>query len=113
MEPDALLVLVVSLLVFHSDKAGAWILAAGLMRHAFVLAMKPWPWLARPLAPSMRRKAVCVAQITSLLVCLGPVTSMSWSRAIAAASLAMLAASFVIDVAWLSRHRTAPPEPSP
>jgi phosphatidylglycerophosphate synthase len=112
METDALLVLVLSLLVFHFDKAGAWILAAGLMRYAFVLAMKPWPWLARPLAPSQRRKAVCVAQITSLLVCLGPIISLPWSRAIAAASLAALTASFAIDIAWLFRHRASSPEPA-
>lgn len=113
METDALLTLVLCLLVFHFDKAGAWILAAGLMRYAFVLAMKPWPWLARPLGPSQRRKAVCVAQITSLLVCLGPIVALPWSRAIAAASLAALAASFAIDIAWLIRRRASPLEPAP
>jgi phosphatidylglycerophosphate synthase len=112
METDALLTLVLCLLVFHFDKAGAWILAAGLMRYAFVLAMKPWPWLARRLAPSQRRKAVCVAQITSLLVCLGPIIALPWSRAIAAASLAALTASFAIDIAWLFRRRAFPLEPA-
>jgi phosphatidylglycerophosphate synthase len=112
METDALLTFALCLLVFHFDKAGSWILAAGLMRYAFVLAMKPWPWLARPLAPSQRRKAVCVAQITSLLVCLGPIISLPWSRAIAAASLAALTASFAIDIAWLIRHRASPLEPA-
>ena len=113
METDALLTLVLCLLVLHFDKVGAWILAAGLMRYAFVLAMKPWPCLARPLPPSQRRKAVCVAQITSLIVCLGPIIALPWSRAIAAASLAALAASFAIDIAWLIRHRASPLEPVP
>ena len=112
MESDALLVLVLSLLVLHLGKAGAWILAAGLMRYAFVLAARPWPWLARPLASSVRRKTVCVAQITALIVCLGPVVALPWSRALAAASLALLAASFAIDTAWLMRRRHLPLETS-
>ena len=112
LETDALLVLVLSLLVFNFDKAGAWILAAGLMRYAFVLAMKPWPWLARPLAPSQRRKAVCVAQISCLLVCLCPLIPLPWSRALAAISLAALAASFAVDIAWLIRRRAFPLEPA-
>jgi len=110
METDALLVLVLSLLVVHFGKAGAWIVAAGLMRYVFVLAAQPWPWLARALPSSGRRKTVCVVQITSLIVCLGPVIALPWSRALAAASLALLAASFAIDIAWLLRHRDIPPE---
>jgi phosphatidylglycerophosphate synthase len=110
METDALLVLVLSLLVVHFGKAGAWIVAAGLMRYAFVLAARPWPWLARALPPSGRRKTVCVVQITSLIVCLGPIIALPWSRALAAVSLALLAASFAIDIAWLLRHRDIPPE---
>ena len=110
METDALLVLVLSLLVVHFGKAGAWIVAAGLMRYVFVLAARPWPWLARALPSSGRRKTVCVVQITSLIVCLGPIIALPWSRALAAASLALLAASFAIDTAWLLRHRDIPPE---
>src|SRR5688572_32674371 len=48
--------------------------------------------------------------ITSLIVCLGPIIALPWSRALAAASLALLAASFAIDIAWLLRHRDIPPE---
>lgn len=110
METDALLVMVLCLLVFHFDKAGVWILAAGLMRYLFLLATHGWAWMARPLPPSWRRKAVCVAQITSLIVCLGPVVGVSWSRAIAATSLAVLGASFAADLAWLFRHRRHPLE---
>lgn len=119
METDALLVLVLSLLVIHFDKAGGWIVAAGLMRYAFVLAAGLLPWLARPLPASGRRKAVCVAQITSLIVCLGPIIPVPWSNAIAAASLAALTASFAADLRWLARQRLRPgtrstgPEPAP
>ncbi|VTU34859.1 CDP-diacylglycerol--glycerol-3-phosphate 3-phosphatidyltransferase [Variovorax sp. PBL-H6] len=110
METDALLVLVLSMLVVHFGKAGPWILTAGLMRHVFVLAARPWPWLARTLPSSRRRKTVCVVQITSLIACLGPIIALPWSRALAAASLTLLAASFAIDIAWLLRHRDIPPE---
>jgi phosphatidylglycerophosphate synthase len=110
METDALLVLVLSLLALHLGKAGAWILAAGLMRHVFVLAARAWPWMKRPLPASRRRKTVCVVQITALIVCLGPVVTPPWSRALAAASLALLAASFAIDTAWLMRRRHLPLE---
>ena len=112
METDALLVLVLSLLVLHLGKAGAWVLAAGLMRYLFVLAARAWPWLARTLPPSGRRKTVCVVQITALIVCLGPIIPPPFSQALAAASLALLAASFAIDIAWLQRRRHLPSEAS-
>ena len=108
MECDALLTLVLCLLVFQFDKTGAWVLAGGLMRYVFVAAAAVWPWLARPLAPSQRRKVVCVAQIVGLIVCLGPVVQPWLARIIAAAGLAALAASFAADVFWLARaHRSA------
>ncbi|MDM0076561.1 CDP-alcohol phosphatidyltransferase family protein [Variovorax sp. J2P1-59] len=113
METDALMVLVLCLLVLHFDKAGMWIMAAGLMRYVFVLAAAAWPWLARPLPASQRRKAVCVAQITSLIVCLGPIVPVAWSQVIAAASLAALSASFGMDIVWLARRRHSPLEAAP
>jgi phosphatidylglycerophosphate synthase len=105
METDALLTLVLSLLLLHFDKVGGWVLAAGLMRYLFVLATHAWPWLRRPLAPSLRRKTVCVVQITSLIVCLGPIVTRAWATAIAAASLALLAWSFGADIVLLARSR--------
>lgn len=110
MESDALLVLVLCLLVWQFDKAGAWVIAAGLARYAFVLAGKAWPWLALGLPPSTRRKAVCVVQITCLIVCLGPIITRPWSQGIAAASLALLFYSFAADLLWLARRRSLPME---
>ncbi|WP_083745495.1 CDP-alcohol phosphatidyltransferase family protein [Variovorax sp. KK3] len=110
METDAMLVLVLSLLVLQFGKAGAWVLAAGLMRYLFVLAARPWPWLARDLPPSTRRKTVCVQQIVALILCLAPAVAPPWSQALAAASLIMLATSFAIDTAWLMQRRHLPPE---
>lgn len=105
MEIDALLTLVLCLLLVQEGKAGAWVLAAGLMRYAFVAAAWALPWLNAPLPPSWRRKAVCVTQITTLIVCLGPVIAPWASNALAALALAMLSWSFAVDIHWLHRHR--------
>ena len=114
METDALLMLVLCLLVLHFGKAGAWVLAAGVMRYAFVLAARLWPWLARPLPPSRRRKAVCVVQITSLIVCLGPIVPRGLEPVHRArASLAALSALSRWTCAWLARHRDSIGELAP
>lgn len=103
METDAAFTLVLSALVWQTGQAGPWVLAAGLMRYAFVAAARVWPWLAGPLPPSRRRQAVCVLQITSLVVCLAPVVPAAAAGAVAAASLVLLAASFAVDVRRLAR----------
>lgn len=105
METDAWLTLVLCGLVLHFGKAGAWVLAAGLMRYAFVAASRPWPWLAGPLPASLRRKAVCVLQISTLIVCLVPIVPPALSSALAAASLLLLSWSFAVDVRTLARTR--------
>ncbi|WP_326540865.1 CDP-alcohol phosphatidyltransferase family protein [Pseudorhodoferax sp.] len=113
METDALLILVLSVLVLQFGKAGAWVLACGGMRYAFVLAARAWPWLDAPLPPSLRRKTVCVLQIVALIVCLAPAVPLPWSTAIAALGLLALACSFATDIAWLARLRRHPHEARP
>lgn len=103
METDALLLLVLCLLAWQFGKAGAWILAAGLLRYVFVAASRMLPWMQRPLPPSMRRKTVCVAQIVALLVVLAPFVPQSASVPLAAGSMALLVWSFAVDVRWLAR----------
>ena len=110
METDAWFTLVLCGLVIFFGKAGPWLLAAGAMRYVFVLAARLWPWLAAPLAPSTRRKAVCVTQITTLIVCLGPIIPATATSALAAASLALLAWSFGVDVRELARARPHVPD---
>ncbi len=104
METDALLILVLAALVWQLDKAGVWILAAGLLRYAFVLASYPLPWMERALPPSRRRQAVCVLQMVSLIGALLPGVPWLWSSGIALAGLVLLAMSFAIDVVWLARR---------
>lgn len=94
METDALLIAVLSVLVLALDKTGAWVLAASA-----------WPWLAAPLPPSARRKTVCVVQIVTLIVCLGPIVTPGWASVIAGAGLAALVYSFGADIIGLARRR--------
>ncbi|MFC5067243.1 CDP-alcohol phosphatidyltransferase family protein [Flaviflagellibacter deserti] len=105
MEVDAFLILVLSVLCLVLGKAGAWILAAGLLRYAFVIAGIVWPALTAPLFPSFRRKAVCVMQVCALIVML--LLEPPLANAIGAITLGALVLSFAIDTAWLLR-RTAP-----
>ena len=112
METDALLILVLSALAWRWDRAGAWVLACGLMRYGFVAAAGVWPWLARPLPPSVRRKFVAVVQMVGLAIVVAPVVRPPLSEWLAAATLAILVWSFAIDVLWLARSRTSSREPS-
>lgn len=113
METDAALMLVLCLLIVQFGQAGPWVLAAGLMRYAFVAASRAWRWLARPLPPSGRRKTVCVVQIVTLITALGPIIAPAWAAAIAGTGLALLAYSFAVDVQWLAQRRHLPLENSP
>lgn len=105
METDAVLIAVLSLLAWQLGKAGAWILLAGALRYLFVGATRLVSWLQRPLPHSRRRQAVCVVQIVALIVCLAPIVSSAAGTVAALASLALLLASFGIDIAWLAARR--------
>ncbi len=104
METDALFVLVLSLLVLNAEKAGPWILLSGLLRYLFVLASLAWAPLRAPLAPSLRRKAICALQVGALVICLAPIVPAVWSAWLAAIGLTALIASFVCDVSGLIRQ---------
>src|SRR6201992_3407564 len=59
-EVDAFLILVLSVYVARS--AGAWVLAIGAARYAFLAAGYLFPWLRAPLPPRYWRKVACAAQ---------------------------------------------------
>ena len=108
METDALFILVLSVLVWQHEKAGAWVLLCGLMRYGFVAAGWLLPWLARPLRSTWRGQAVAVGQLIGLSVALAPIVPVLPSAIAAASALAALAWSFAIDIQWLARqHRTS------
>lgn len=110
METDALLLLLMTCLIWQLGKAGPWVLLSGALRYLFLLAVVVSPTFRRPLPPSQRRKTICVLQILSLLVALLPIVPTPWSGGAAAAGLALLCYSFGTDSAWLLRqsrhHRT-------
>jgi phosphatidylglycerophosphate synthase len=106
MEVDALLMLVLSALVWRHDKAGAWILAGGGLRYAFGAAGWCWPWLAAPLTPTWRGKAIAVSFTVGLLVALAPVIARSLSAPAVALALTVLAWSFAVDIGRLASART-------
>jgi phosphatidylglycerophosphate synthase len=104
MEIDALMILALSVLAWRHGKAGAWVVASGLLRYAFVAAGRFAPWLRAPLAPSVRRQTICVIQIAALALAMVPSIQPPVSTLLAAAALVTLAASFAIDTRWLWRH---------
>ncbi|KQQ55060.1 MULTISPECIES: CDP-alcohol phosphatidyltransferase family protein [Rhizobium/Agrobacterium group] len=105
MEVDALLILILSVAAAMLDKAGAWVLMIGLMRYAFVAAGWVAPFLSADLPPSLRRKFVCVVQVSVLCLILVPAVTVPLSGYLAAIALAMLAYSFTLDIVYLTRRR--------
>lgn len=108
-ETDAALILILTALLAGSGKIGSWILAAGLLRYALLLAGRVWPRLAAPLPKSRRRSAICALTGAALAVCLAPAVDATLGHAIAAAALSALTLSFAADLIWLLA--TAPKRP--
>lgn len=111
METDAALIMILSVLCWHFDKAGIWILAAGAMRYAFVLASYALRWLRAPLPYSRRRQTVCIWQSGLLLGVISPVFPSPASDLLAFGALIMLGTSFAIDIYWLWAQRSSWPAP--
>jgi phosphatidylglycerophosphate synthase len=108
METDALAVMGVAVLVWLHGKAGLWVLASGMVRYVFVAAGRRFPWLARPLPPSIRRQTVCVIQMVGLTLAMVPAIKAPLAGALAAAALLALLWSFGLDVAWLWSEKATP-----
>jgi phosphatidylglycerophosphate synthase len=101
MEVDAFLILVLSVDV--AAVVGPWVLVIGAMRYLFVAAGRLFPWLRRPLRPSVASKAVAAVQgvvLTAAATRLLPGADIA-----VAVALAMLTWSFGRDVWWLWRTR--------
>jgi phosphatidylglycerophosphate synthase len=105
MEIDALLILALSVLAWRHDKAGAWVIASGVLRYAFVAAGALAPWLRGALPPSRRRQTICVVQIAALTLVMLPSVQPPISTLLAASALGALTGSFLIDTVWLWQHR--------
>jgi phosphatidylglycerophosphate synthase len=106
-EVDAFLILALSVEVAPS--AGAWVLAIGLARYAFLGAGWALPWMRAPLPRRDWRKTVAASQGVALVIAAAEIVPSAVSRVLLALALAMLAESFGRDVWWLWRHRHAAP----
>jgi phosphatidylglycerophosphate synthase len=104
-EVDAFLILVLS--VYVARPAGAWVLAIGAARYAFLAAGWLLPWMREPLPPRYWRKVVAATQGIVLTIAAAGVLSPALTQAIFVAALALLAESFGHDVLWLWRTRHA------
>jgi phosphatidylglycerophosphate synthase len=104
---DTIAIAVLAVLVWRLGEVGGWILLAGALRPAYVLAGLAIPALAAPLPPSGRRRAVCAVQTATLVACLAPVLSPPLTSFAAGGSLALLIFSFAVDTVWSLRSRTA------
>jgi phosphatidylglycerophosphate synthase len=104
MEVDALLVLVLSVLVWLFGKAGAWVLLSGLLRYTFVAVGTVVPWLRQPLPPRRHRQVICIVQLIALTAALTPFIRPPFSAAIAVTALFALILSFAVDIRWLARN---------
>lgn len=111
MELDAFLMLGLSVLIWQTGRAGAWVVLIGALRYLFVAAGWIWPRLRGPLFPSFRRKLVCVVQGVTLVVALGPPVSAPTARLVLVGALVLLAGSFALDTSWLARG--GEPRPGP
>ena len=104
-EVDAFLILILSVYVARS--AGAWVLAIGAARYAFLAAGWVLPWLREPLPPRYWRKVVAATQGIVLTIAAANVLPPTVTQAALVAALVLLAESFGRDVWWLWRHRHA------
>lgn len=104
MEVDALFGLILALLAWRSEAAGAWVLLLGAMRYLFVLAAWVWPWLNAAMPDNMRRKTICVVQIGTLAALVAPIAVPPWSELAALGALGLLMWSFAVDIRWLMRR---------
>lgn len=105
MESDAALLMLLSVLAWRSGQVGAWVMAIGAMRYAFVAAGWRWRWLQGELPPSLARKVGCVIQGIALLAALAPFTPRGLAAAVCAGALAALTASFGRDALGLYRRQ--------
>jgi hypothetical protein len=95
--------------VYVARSTGAWVLAIGAARYAFLAAGWPLPWMREPLPPRHWRKVVAATQGIVLTIVAADVLPQALSRAALVVSLALLAESFGRDVWWLRSHRGPTP----
>jgi phosphatidylglycerophosphate synthase len=106
-EVDAFLILALS--VYVAPAFGAWVLAIGAARYAFLAGELLLPWMRAPLPPRRWRKVVAATQGVVLTVAASGVPPRALTQALLVAALALLAVSMAECVWWLWRRRPAVP----
>jgi len=106
METDAALMLVLSIAMGWTDRVGMWVLWIGALRYAFVGAGMFLPFLNKPLPESMRRKVICVVQVSVLLAVMPPWFTDGQAFVLLAIALALLLYSFALDTMWLWKNQS-------
>lgn len=104
MEVDAFLLLVLG--IYLTPTLGAWVLAIGLMRYAFVAASWVLPWLRWPLPQRYWAKVAAAVQGIALCVAASGALSHALNVLVVAAALGLLIESFGTHVVRLWRMRT-------
>ena len=102
-EVDAFLILVLS--VYVAGSAGAWVLAIGAARYAFLAAGWLLPWMRAALPPRHWRRVVAAIQGIALACAAADVLPLALMQGALVVALALLAESFGRDVWWLWSHR--------
>jgi phosphatidylglycerophosphate synthase len=105
MEVDAFLLLALS--AYVSETLGAWVLAIGLMRYAFVVVGWALPWLRGELPFRYWRKVVTAVQGIALTIAATRLLP-ALDVVVVAMALALLVESFGRDVIWLVVRRAVP-----
>jgi phosphatidylglycerophosphate synthase len=92
METDALLVLIVTLELWTRDRLGAWVLAGGALRYAYVLCLSALPSPCGPQPRSRFGRYVFFVLMTGLVAPL--LSSARWATLLAAGGTLAVSASF-------------------
>lgn len=106
MEVDAALGLILALNAWAAGAVGPVVLLLGLPRYFFAAAGRVWPWMAAPLPERSGRKAVCVAQIATLILLQATFVEGALALALVFAAGVALLWSFGRDTLWLWRARS-------
>lgn len=101
--------LLAALSVHVAGALGAWVLAVGGLRYAFVAAGWMLPWLRAPLPVRRSAKVVAAVQGVALVVAVADVLPRAGTVALVATALATLVWSFGVSVVWLARRRDEAP----
>ena len=110
LETDAVLLAAAAL--HAATFAGPLVLAAPLLRPAWVMAGRWLPWLEQPLPPSRRRQTCCALPIFLLVAVPWPLGDTIWAQPVGLLAVFLLAASFAIDFVRQWQRRPAVRSPA-